>query len=425
MSYSERRLCGLCSSESLTEVMALEPTPLANEFVRTERASEKQEKIPLTLSQCVSCGHYQLIEIVEPKTLFENYVYVSGTSAAFVEHFQKLAQSCAERFALSESSLIVDIGSNDGTLLKQFQKLGKTEILGIDPAVEIAKEARMSGVPTLQGFFTKSLGRELCQQYGPAKLITATNVFAHMAGLRDFVTGVECLLDRDGVFVFEVSYFASVVDKLLFDTIYHEHLSYHTATPLIRFFEGVGLKLFDAEVVPTHGGSLRGYVCRKGLNVTISSRLSDLLAMEKLTGGYSPQPSERPVSIERMRRFKARICEQAKKVRERLEELKTEGLKIAGYGAPAKLTTLMHEFKLNPAFFEFIVDDSPWKQGLLTPGMLIPVVHPSKLLTDKPDVAVVFAWNFAQSIVERNQFFLERGGRFLVPLPELREVGKA
>jgi len=411
--YKRRSQCALCAGTSLTEVVHLAATPPANEFVRPEAREREQDRFPLTLLLCGDCGHLQLAEIVEPRRLFENYVYVSGTSAVFVAHFQRLAQSCVERFQLDANSVVVDVGSNDGTLLKQFQSLGLPKVLGVDPAIEIAKAAQAAGVPTLQAFFTPALAEEIRRDHGPAALVTANNVFAHAEDLTSFARGIGALLGPEGVFVFEVSYLVDVVEKLLFDTIYHEHLAYHAVGPLVRFFERLGLRLFDAERVDSHGGSLRCFVTHREASHLTAPRLEGLLAYERALGLFEPAVYAR---------FKERITARGRELRAHLDAAKARGETVAGFGAPAKLTTLMYEFGLDAQDFAFIVDDSPWKQGLLTPGLHIPVVASSALLEKKPERCVIFAWNFADAIVAKQAAYLRGGGRFVVPLPELREI---
>jgi len=393
--------------------MSLAPTPPANEFLREDELANPQDKIPLTLLLCQTCGHLQLAEIVNPQRLFGHYVYVSGTSPVFVAHFAKYADDAMHRFGLGAKSAVVDVGSNDGTLLKQFQQLGVERVLGIDPAAEIAKQAEAAGVPTLQAFLTPELAGEIASSRGHADLITANNVFAHSGDLASFARAVDTLLADQGVFIFEVSYLVDVIEKLLFDTVYHEHASYHAALPLVRFFESLGLRLFDAERMDTHGGSLRGYVCKSGANHRDTNRLELLIQHERELGLFAPDV---------YRRFKARIGERKAELRRKLDEIRGRGQRIAGFGAPAKLTTLMHEFGLDRQTIQFIVDDSAWKQGLYTPGTHIPVVASSYLYQQRPEWCVVFAWNFADSILNKHVAYTQNGGHFLVPLPEFRET---
>ncbi|HKU41003.1 MAG TPA: class I SAM-dependent methyltransferase [Polyangiales bacterium] len=412
--YRIREVCALCRSggNALQPVMSLAATPPANEFVGTPIGSG-QDTIPLTLQLCQRCGHVQLAEIVDPQRLFGDYVYVSGTSPVFVEHFRRYAANAIQRFGLNAQSLVVEAGSNDGTLLRQFQQQGVPNVLGVDPAGKIAAQAREAGVPTLEAFFTPELAKQLRAERGPAALICANNVFAHAEDLAGFSDGVRALLGPEGVFMFEVSYLADVVDKLLFDTIYHEHLSYHAVKPLLPFFASRGMRLFDCERVDTHGGSLRCYVCLEGASHTRGDRMDALLRLEEELELFKPATYER---------LKQRIAQRAKELRARLAEIRKAGGSVAGFGAPAKLTTLMHEFGLGKDSIDFIIDDSAWKQGLYTPGTHIPVVASAELYARKPDCCVVFAWNFADSIVKKHAAYADQGGRFLVPLPQLREI---
>jgi SAM-dependent methyltransferase len=413
--YTQRTACALCAAPqtSLAKVLELAPTPPANEFVSEDELAKTQDLIPLSLLLCDRCGHLQLAEIVDPRRLFQHYVYVSGTSSVFVAHFARFAQDMAARFALDSTSFVVDVGSNDGTLLKQFQALGVSNVLGIDPAVEIVKAAVAAGVPTREGFFTGALAQEIRAAEGPADLLCANNVFAHAEDLAGFARAVRALLSNQGVFVFEVSYLVDVIQNLLFDTIYHEHLAYHALNPLVRFFEGLGLRLFDAERVGTHGGSIRCYVCPTTAGHVNSDRLAVLLKVEHQLGLFSPDVYAR---------FKERISELGRQLRDRVTEIRASGQRIAGYGAPAKLTTLMYEFGLDQDSVDFIIDDSTWKQGRYTPGTHIPVLSSAALLQRQPGWCVVFAWNFADSIVNKNTDYTKAGGRFIVPLPRLQEI---
>jgi SAM-dependent methyltransferase len=413
--FRRRKQCGLCEANEarLREVLRLAPTPPANEFVSQAAVGKPQDTIPLTLLLCETCGHLQLAEIVDPERLFRNYVYVSGTSPVFVEHFRRYAAETISRFQLGKDSLVVEVGSNDGTLLKQYQAQGVPNVLGIDPASEIVKAAQAAGVPTIEAFFGPELAERLRAERGPAALICANNVFAHTESLVGFARGVRTLLADQGVFVFEVSYLVDVVEKLLFDTIYHEHLAYHAVAPLVRFFDKLGMRLFDAERVDTHGGSVRCYVSLSSASHATSERLGLLLELEKKIGVFSPDT----YAV-----YQRRIDERGKLLREKLSALRAEGKHIAGFGAPAKLTGLMYAFGIDGKSIDFIVDDSKWKQGLFTPGTHIPVVSSSALYERNPDWCVIFAWNFADAIIAKHSAYTQKGGHFIVPLPELREV---
>lgn len=397
--------CRLCGCAKLTTVLELAPTPPANEFVRPE--DPPQELIPLYLAQCDACGHVQLPVVVDPQRLFANYVYVSGTSPSFVEHFHKYAVECSSM--LRKDDLVVDVGSNDGTLLRHFKNLGM-RVFGVDPAKAIADQANASGIPTAPAFFTREFAAVVRSTSGAATLVTANNVFAHADDLTEIALGARDLLDSEhGRFVFEVQYLVRLIEDTLFDMVYHEHLSYHSLTPLVPFFDRLGMTLVDAELVDTHGGSIRCTVAPHG-GMAVTPRLLKLLAVEAealQSGCFEDMRRRIRLADEEMIYF--------------LTDAKVNDLRIAGYGAPAKLTTLCHEFGIDADDIAYVVDDSPWKQGLLTPGTRIPVCSALRLKVDVPDAIVIFAWNFADQIAAklRASGFT---GKIIAPLPTYREI---
>ncbi|XPV76638.1 MAG: methyltransferase domain-containing protein [Desulfovibrio sp.] len=405
--YYRRNSCRLCNSSALTEVFSLEPTPPANAFVSESDRHKTQQCYPLTLCFCEECSHLQLVDVVPAKELFEHYVYVSGTSPVFVEHFRQYAEECLSKFNLKKGHKVLDIGSNDGTLLRFFQEAG-LEVLGIDPAKEISAQATESGIPTLNTFFTPELAEELLEKHGQFDLICANNVFAHSDDLQSFVQGIKTLLSENGTYVFEVSYLLNVYQDTLFDTIYHEHTAYHSVIPLIPFFKGQGLELVGARSISPHGGSLRGYVRHSGHD--IESSVEEMVTEEEKFGLHKSS-----TFVE----FADKIDSVRQKLTTTLQEMKSAGKTIGAYGAPAKATTLMYHFGITPEFIDFIVDDSPLKQGLFSPGMHIPVITSDEMYREKPDVLLILAWNFAEPIMKNNQRFLDEGGTFIVPLPQL------
>ena len=395
--------CRLCKTGSLSEAkLSFPPTPLANEFLTEVK---EQDLFPLVVVVCEACGHYQLTESVDPERLFSVYSYAAGHSAANVAHFEQAARHQVEKFGLAQGSRVLDIASNDGTLLKAFKGLGM-EILGIDPARNLAEAAVQAGIPTITDFFTAVRADTLKEEYGLFDLITANNVFAHVPDLEDFAMGVCTLLAPGGVFSFEVSYFVDVCDKALFDTIYHEHSSYHTLTPLLPFFSNLGMEVFDVDHLPNHGGSVRVYVRHQGSDETVSTTLQELLAEE--------QTIEEKVS-----RLGAKITQLKQDLVGKLEAFKKEGKAIAAFGAPAKATTLMYTFGLDRSIIDFVVDDEPLKQHTYTPGTHIPIYPSSAIASRTPDVLLVLAWNFADTIIEKHPEFT---GTWIVPLPELRII---
>jgi SAM-dependent methyltransferase len=412
MSCKRRKNCRLCDSSDLAMVFGLAPTPPANNFLRQDQLKDPEEKFPLDVFFCNSCKHVQILDVVDPEILFRNYVYVSGTSTQFVQHFQRYADAICSKYGFKSGQFAFEIGSNDGTLLRCFKEKGM-KVLGVDPARKIAESATQAGIPTLPLFFHEGVAKELKAEHGSADVILANNVFAHIDDLASIARGVRHMLSDGGIFVFEVSYLVDVFEKTLFDTIYHEHLDYHSVGPLVSFFEKHGLELINAERVDSHGGSLRATVQKKGGPHQEAAGVQELIQLERKLGLYEQSTYQT---------FAKNIEAVGEALGRRLRELKSKGKKIAAFGAPAKATTLMHHFKIGPEFVDFIVDDSPLKQGLYSPGYHIPVVSSEAIAREKPDYLVILAWNFADFIVKKHPKFLEEGGHFIVPLPQLKEI---
>lgn len=410
---SKRSTCRLCESERLRLVLSLAPTPPANAFVGAAERGSAQEVFPLDLYFCEDCTHVQLLDVVDPSVLFEHYVYVSGTSPAFVRHFKSYAADVAAVAGPLDNALVVDIGSNDGTLLRAFRDDQGARILGIDPARNLAEAATAAGIETLPEFFTPAIARRIVGERGTAAVVTANNVFAHIDDLGGVVDGVDALLAPDGVFVFEVSYLLDVVEQVLFDTIYHEHLAYHSVRALIPFLARHGLEVIEAQRVATHGGSLRVIAQRAGAKRSRGASVDALLALEEAAGLHL---------VETFDRFARRIADLGAELKDLLHGLKRDGKSIAGFGAPAKATTLMYQFALDAGVIDYIIDDNPLKQGTFTPGMHIPVVSSDVLKTSAPDYLLILAWNFADPIIEKNRAFQDGGGHFIVPVPKVRVV---
>jgi len=408
-SCQRRTTCRLCGSLDLTEVLSLAATPPANAFISHDLISETQPIFPLDVFFCGNCRHVQLLDVVDPAILFENYVYVSGTSPLFVKHFEDYARYVLDTFVPVAGTRVLDIGSNDGTLLRFFKDTGFS-VLGIDPAIDIAAQATANGIKTITGFFGPETALAIKADHGAFSIITANNVFAHIDDLGGVLDGVAALLEDDGVFVFEVSYLVDVFEKTLFDTIYHEHLAYHAVAPLIPFMRAHGMELIEAVRVDSHGGSLRAVARPAAGSRTIGNSVAALVDLEVKMGLNK---------AETYRDFGTRIDVLKAELSSLLRGLKEQGHSIAAFGAPAKATTLMYHFGIGADLIDFIVDDSPLKQGLYSPGMHIPVVPSEALYDKKPDYVVVLAWNFADPIMKKHQEYTRAGGHFIVPLPDV------
>jgi len=410
----QRETCRLCHSHDLRTVLDLAATPPANAFVSPLDDLAPQETFPLRLMFCNTCTHVQLGHVVDPSILFENYVYVSGTSPAFRQHFSDYAASIFACYPQATDSLAVDIGSNDGVLLSAFRDLG-LRIQGVDPAVEISRNANENGIPTLNAFFSENVASVIKEQHGLAAIVTANNVMAHIDDLSSVVTDVRTLLAIDGLFCFEVSYLLDVFEQTLFDTIYHEHLDYHTVAPLVGFLARHGLTMIAAERVPSHGGSIRIIAQRDDGPHPITESVATMITAERQAGLDDPKKIE--MFAAHIETLKQALCDV-------LIDKKAQGRRIFGYGAPAKATTLMYQFGLGKEVLDCIIDDSPLKQGLASPGLHIPVVSSKILDESPPDDVLILAWNFADPIVAKLKPFVDQGGHIIVPLPNLKVITK-
>lgn len=401
--------CQFCKSKNLKKVLDFGSTPPANSFLKKNELKNKEPRFPLQVFFCKNCHLLQLGHIVNPEILFKNYVYSSSTSPVFIKHFEDYAREVFERFKLNKNSFVIDIGSNDGILLKPFKALG-VNVLGIDPAQNLAATATMQGLPTLPYFFDSKLAAEIAEKRGQADIITANNVFAHIRDLDEIVKGIKTLLKDEGVFIFEVAYLVDFLEKNYFDTVYHEHLFYHAVSPLDKFFKRHGMQIFDVKKVETHGGSIRVFVKKEGANHQIQNSVEKFIE-EEVNKGLS----EEIIYLS----FFEKIRQNKNKLISILKEIKSEGKTIAGYGAPAKGNTLLNYFGIDAKILDYIVDDSPLKQGLFTPGTHIPVVSSAKLNQNpKPDYLLILAWNFAKPIMEKLSDFSQSNGKFIIPVPE-------
>lgn len=399
----------MCDGAHLDTVLSLTPTPPGNNFLRSDQLPVPERVYPLDLCLCRDCAHVQLRHVVDPQILYRNsYGYVSGTSPKFVEHLRNYAADVVSRFAVAPGSLVADIGSNDGTCLRCFAAAGM-RVLGIDPATEIAERATANGIPTLCEFFSESLGRQLREQFGPASFITSHNALAHIDHLDGVLRGVQHWLADDGVFGCEVGYFLDVLQNVWFDTIYHEHLDYHTVAPFKALFARVGLEALRVERVSPQGGSLRIFAQKVGGPLTPDASITALVEVEREAELHKPETFER---------YGHRIAAVGAELRALLARLKAGGKTIAAYGAPTKSTTLLNHFQVGRGEIDFIVDDNPLKHGRYSPVTHIPVLPTEEMYARRPDYVVILAWNFAQPIMGAHRRFTEQGGRFVVPMPQ-------
>ena len=362
---------------------------------------------------CLNCGHVQLLDIVEPNFLYNNYTYSSGHSKGLVDHFEDYVHQICEKFKPKNNSLIIDIGSNDGTLLKFF-KNKNLKVLGIDPANEIALKATNEGINTIPKFFNKKLAEEIVQEHGKAKIVTANNAFAHMDDLKGIMDGVTILMKEDAIFVFEISYLVDVIDKVLLGTIFHEHHSYHSISPLKLFFEKFNMELIDIKRNNIQGGSIIGVAQFKNGEYIKDKSVDDILKLEV---------EKKIDKIETFKNFSKNIDNTKKKVKNLFQEISNQNKTIAGFGAARSGTTLITQMQLGN-MINYIVDDNETKQGKYSPGDHIFIRPTSYIYENMPDYLLILAWIHKKNIIRDHQKYIQKGGSFIVCFPELEIISK-
>ena len=385
-----RKNCRACNCQELDLVLSLNPTPIGDAYVSLSDIDVVQPSFPIDLYMCQSCGLAQLLDVIDPKILYGDYIYLTESSVGLSKHFEEYASTVIGQCDLKAKSLVIDLGSNDGTLLRFFQARGM-DVLGIEPAAHIARHANKIGTPTIDSFFSPDLAKEVVKKYGRAKIITA-----------------------NGVFVFESYYLADLINNMVFDFIYHEHLSSFSVKPIQKLFKKIGLELVRIERIPTKGGSLRYYVQRNFGPVMKDGSVEGLVAQEEQMGLY-----KKSTYLE----FTNKINKLKKDTKEFLEKLQKEGKKIAAFGASITCTTLIYHFEIG-SHLSYLVDDNVAKQGRFSPGLHLPVLAPSVLHDDMPDYVIILAWRFRELIISSNLNYLEKGGGFLTPIPSFEIINK-
>ncbi len=403
--------CRLCDSSEMDQCFDFGRLPLGNNLLEDKANALNVDKYPLCVNRCNSCGHFQLGVAVDPQKLYAtNYTYLSGVGKSFIEHFRKYALWSTEKCNLSNNSLVVDIGSNDGTCLNEFKKLG-FEVYGVDPASAAAKIANDSGIPTLNCFFDEHAVDKIIKSHGKADFITSHNVLAHVDDLRSVFKNIYTLLKNNGYFCFEIGYFKEVLKNNYFDTIYHEHLDYHHAKPLVKFLCGLGFDLIDLSVNEVQGGSLRLFF-KKTDDRKITPKAQKFLDEEANSILYK----NNDISL-----WQSKINSNMRKFGNKIKEYASSGKTVAGYGAPTKATLLIETSNLDSSDISFIMEDNNLKVNKYMPGNGIPIVDTSELINKKPEVIVIFAWNFHIEIIEKLKSIIDWPVSVLVPLPEFYE----
>jgi hypothetical protein len=410
--HHKRDTCRVCGSRNLRKFLALGPTPLANSFLKSPDQFQDEASYPLDVYFCEGCSLVQLLDVIDPEVLFRNYIYVTGTSDTIAVHNVRYAQTVVDYLGMGPDDMAVEVASNDGSLLKCFKQHG-VRTLGIEPAKNIAKMAREAGIETVDEFFNSATARHVRDTHGPARAVIGNNVLAHVDETRDFLRGFRELLSEDGLAITEVPYLRELLDRLEYDTVYHEHHCYFSVTTLMRLCDEVGLSIVRIDHVPVHGGSLRMYAGRKKFYGDHAEDVQALARGERDAG---------MTSFALYEQFGARVESNRKAILKLLKSIKKQGKTVAGYGAPAKGNTLLNFCGIVTDLMAYTVDKSPLKVGFYTPGMHIPVLPASTLLERQPDYVMILAWNFAEEIMRQQQEYHNRGGRFIIPIPEPKVV---
>ena len=401
--------CRICGQVGLNSILSLGHTPLANALLREDQLDESESRWPLELAWCPDCSLAQITETVPPEILFREYAYFSSFSDTMVAHARSIADRMRTTRKLNSSSLAVEIASNDGYLLQWYHKAG-IPVLGIEPAQNIARVAESErGVRTISEFFGSDVAERLSLSGEKADVIHANNVLAHVADLNGVVAGFAKLLKPDGVVVVEAPYLKDLIDHVEFDTIYHEHLCYFSLTALTRLFQQHGLTIVDVERLAIHGGSLRIFAVHSAAAFTqpsVAKLLEEEATWVRNGASYKTFGSR----VESLRRELTRL----------LDRLKSEGKRIAVYGASAKGSTLLNYFGIGSEVIDYVVDRSTIKQGLYTPGTRLKICDPSRLVEDQPDYCLLLTWNFADEILKQQSTYRQHGGKFIIPIPEVR-----
>ena len=404
--------CRFCAAPLSEVFVDLGMSPLCESFLPAEALSRMEPFYPLLVWVCGRCFLVQLQEYVSPAEIFTEYAYFSSYSSSWLQHARDYTAMAIERFGLGKSSRVVEIASNDGYLLQYFVERG-VPVLGVEPAANVARAAVDRGVPTVVRFFGRETAAEIVREHGPADLIVGNNVLAHVPDVNDFVAGLEVLLGRGGTITMEFPHLWRLMEENQFDTIYHEHFSYLSFTVARDIFAAHGLRIFDVERLPTHGGSLRIFAAHRS-DPRTETDAAAALAREESADGFR--------TLARYRPFGARVEETKRALLAFLIEARRAGKTVAAYGAPGKGNTLLNYCGIRTDFVEYAVDRNPYKHGRYTPGTHIPIHPPERLRETRPDYILILPWNLREEIVGQLAYVREWGAKFVVPIPAVEVI---
>jgi hypothetical protein len=404
--------CRLCGSTNTAGVVDLGATPPCERFLTAEQLDEPEATFPLHLIVCTECWLAQIPPLIDPDETFTEYAYFSSFSTSWVEHAKRFVDSSVERLGLGEKSFVVEVASNDGYLLKHVVGHG-IRCLGVEPSVNVGQAARDAGVPTLTAFLSEETGLKVREEHGPADLVAANNVYAHIPDVIGFTKGLRALVADDGWVSIEVQHLLTLIEKNQYDTIYHEHFQYYTVESARRALATGGLTVVDVELVPTHGGSIRLWARPDAVAGEPSERMTDVLEREKAAGLHE---------LSGYTEFAERVTRVRLDLLKFLIEARNDGKTVVGYGAPGKGNTLLNHCGIRTDLLQYTVDRNPYKHGRFTPGTRIPVLPPERIEADRPDYVLVLPWNLREELTGQLSFVGAWGGKLVFPIPRLEIV---
>ena len=409
-----RDSCRLCLSKEIEMAVNMGKSPISEKYVKKENLENIIPKVSLNLYFCKNCSHVQLIDVVNPDFLWADFTFKTARDIKLINHFKDYVERVINVQQINDEDLILDIGSNDGTLLQCFKDKGLQNILGVDPASQIVDQANLSGIKTIKGYFNLELANKISSINGKAKVITANNVFAHMDDLRGMLEAIKFMMNEESIFVFEVSYLLDVVKKMLIGTIFHEHLSYHSIISLKQFLNSFNLDIIKVERGPEQGGSIICYAKIKKQSNKIHNSVFELIALEK---------KEKLDKIETIQKMNDQLIDLKNELNKIIKKIKHENKTISGFGAARSGTTFLSYFGIGN-HIDYLYDDNKEKHFKFSPGDQIEVLPTKDINENKPDYLIILAWIHADIIISKNQNYLENGGAFLRFFPKIEIIKK-
>lgn len=405
--YKTRTSCRGCGSGNLQLLIDYGFMPLAGGFMGPDEVSTRNIAYPLRLVRCTDCTLMQVLDTVPPEKIFSQYSYASSTTRTLINHFAEMGQEIVDAFA-AQGKLVVEFGCNDGILIRPLRQAGALAV-GIDPSDVALRASQEQGWTLIQDYFNETVASQVHGKYGQARIVVGNNVFAHVDDIHAIVRGVTALLEDEGVYIFEVHYQGDLINTVQFDTVYHEHICYYSLTALAKLLSQHDLKVIDVRRISIHAGSIRVMVAREISSRPISQRVTEMLEAEKKLD---------------MDRFVRQVHARRASMQKLIGDLHKAGRRVVAYGAAGRMTIMLNYCNLGSDLIEYVLDMSPLRHGKIVPGILIPIVPPQVFHDALPDYAIMTAWNYEPEIVAKEQDFLKQGGRFIIPLPDIRIVGE-